>query len=361
MDFPGFGKERGHIVFREEVRRAVRPVQHTELPFSGDRGPALRGNRARFVRRFAASHMQNVARAQCPAAVATELAEGEGRATSHILGYVEAAANREIGAAADGRNIADAKNLTRPHLDGRPEGHGLVAYGRRHGGATQANERVGVEFERGSRDGHFQCRGVRLIADRPIHETKRNVIHRPRWRNADVPITRSSGIVLDGGLRASRQDFHAVRSECERLQSASRHASIGEHRIRNQAAQIVQVGLYPGDRRFGQRLLQFAQRFIPVAADRDDFRQQRIVQRRHLGAIGDPRFDARIGGEARLRHQARRRPELPRRIFGIHAHLDRCSKCRRRPQREALAGRLTQHPFNQIDAEDFFGYAVFHL
>ena len=86
----------------EEIRRAVRTVEHADFP-----GVRVGGNQRRRAAPSAASRapdvvkeVQHVAGAQGAAGVAAELAEDEGRAAAEIVRHIEAAAHGEVGAGA---------------------------------------------------------------------------------------------------------------------------------------------------------------------------------------------------------------------------------------------------------------------
>ena len=101
----------------EKIRRAVRALEHPQLPFLPDARHERARNGLRFRRAPSArdgAEVQHIAREQCPPAVAAELAQREGGAASQVAGNVEAAADREIGAAA-ARRAARRPAGSRPH------------------------------------------------------------------------------------------------------------------------------------------------------------------------------------------------------------------------------------------------------
>ena len=100
-----------------------------------------------------------------------------------------------------------------------------------------------------------------------------------------------------------------------------------------------------------------------VARRDDDLGQHRIVERRDLGAGLDPGVDAGVMRERHLGQQAGAGPEIGVRDLGIEPHLDR--RAVRAPAASrgigVLAGRLADHPFDEVDAEHRFGDRMLDL
>ncbi len=101
----------------------------------------------------------------------------------------------------------------------------------------------------------------------------------------------------------------------------------------------------------------------------DDFRQQRIEERRYVAAGFHPGINAQAFSVGRREHhfgeQARRRLELAARIFGVDARLDRVAlRVQRggdlRERRQIACGQFNHHA-HQIDAPHLLGDAVFNL
>ena len=154
----------------EEVRRAMRSVENAELPLIGDRGNQFRReSRAGCSSRSAGGLRCNTSpaiRARPP--WPPNLPEREGRATAQIVRHVEAAANREIGAAAGSSRGAHAQRCAGRHAHRRPEVDRAAVEVGVHRRAGQANERIGVEFERRPGHGDLERRGIVRVADGAI-------------------------------------------------------------------------------------------------------------------------------------------------------------------------------------------------
>ncbi len=178
---------------------------------------------------------------------------------------------------------------------------------------------------------------------------------------APLPVADSAGKVLDGRLCAAGHHFDPARREHETVQGARGHAAGGELKIGTEAAQIVEIGLDPRDRGGAERPAQSVERRFAIRAHGDDLGEQRIVERRHLGSVRDPRFDACIGGKARPGHEARRGPKIPRRILRIDPSLDRHPARRAGVERQVLAGRLPHHPLDEVDPQHLLGDPVLDL
>ncbi len=111
VDLPIGGEEGGDVLFGEEVRRAVRPVENADLP-----GPVHLRNEARRHRQSGRPgtgiEMENVSRQKGAAAMPAEFAEGEGRLRAQIVRHLKAARNGQIGARAAAGDAADFQQLS---------------------------------------------------------------------------------------------------------------------------------------------------------------------------------------------------------------------------------------------------------
>ena len=169
------------ILFREEIRRPMRTVEHSDVPGVGEARLQVR----RKFRCLGASDIladvEHVAGHQHAASVAAELAERECRFASEIRGHIDAAAHGNIG--------ADTGPLTPPifrtcpaliemacqYETGAPSS---VAVSR----PPKADDGIGIELEHRAGECCLDPRRAFIVADDAIGETKRKGIHRPRRR-----------------------------------------------------------------------------------------------------------------------------------------------------------------------------------
>ncbi len=109
VHLPAGGGEGFDVVGREEIRRAVRAIEHAQSPFLADR--RRRGDRGARCRLAAIAEMQRVAGEQPARGVAAEFAEIEGAAAAQIGGNVEPAGDEQIAAHAATADPAEAQLL----------------------------------------------------------------------------------------------------------------------------------------------------------------------------------------------------------------------------------------------------------
>ena len=161
------------------------------------------GERRRRAVPTSAPTAQHVAGAQRPALVAAEPAEGERRAAAEVRRGVEPAAHRERGAQP---GPVDGADVERPRPAATATGF--------HGGdgdavdASPASARrrrrttvAGGEAQRPARRRSLERRGALGVADDPVAEPVRQVVHRPARRHTDVPVADAAGQVLHRGER----------------------------------------------------------------------------------------------------------------------------------------------------------------
>ena len=127
------------------------------------------------------------------------------------------------------------------------------------------------------------------------------MIHRPGWRNTDIPVTHAARIILHRRQRAGRNDFKRLRRigdarECRRRDLARRRAT-GEDARCFRYPRLVSM---PEELVAASAACEFCKRFRPVLSGHDHLRHHRIVVGRHLAAAFDPSFDAHTGGPCRL-------------------------------------------------------------
>ncbi len=210
----------------------------------------------------------------------------------------------------------------------------------------------------------FDPGGPVAVADQPVGQPEREIVHRSRRRHADVPVPEAARKVLHRGLRAALDDLDRRRRVGEPVEEAGVHDAGAELGRGDHLAQVGEVGLDAVDARGVERRGQALARLLARRAARDDLGQHRIVERRHLGAARDPGFDSRaVGGEDDVREQTRARLELAPRILGVEPRLHRCAAqvSRQRIERRQLAGGQAHHPLDEIDPGDLLGDAVLDL
>ena len=95
VDLPRRRKECIDVGGSEKVGRAVRSVEHADIPIVGEFGDGTGGMWLGFRE---IPNMQSVARAKHAASMAAELAEDEGGTRAKVFRHVEASADCDIGA-----------------------------------------------------------------------------------------------------------------------------------------------------------------------------------------------------------------------------------------------------------------------
>ena len=174
------------------------------------------------------TEVQHIARQQRAAGVPAELAQRKGRAAAQVGRHLNAAPNREIGAAAG--VTCGAHRERRPGRDGgrRIEFDAVpVERGRHRAPVRQMivsalNVSVGPDIVI-SRPAAL---GGLPTARFPRRNDRR--VHRPGGRHADVPEAHAPRIILHGGLRARRQHLDRSRRESKRIQGAGGDAALRE-------------------------------------------------------------------------------------------------------------------------------------
>ncbi|MCY1344045.1 hypothetical protein D9M69_300730 [compost metagenome] len=369
VHFPGGGEEGLDVAFGEVFRGAVRAVDHADLAYRRQRFAELGGQAGAAAGIAQRRKVQHVAGAQRAAAVATELAEGEGALAAEVVRHLQAAAQGQVrprARAGDGAEAQGAAGLDRQRGVQRL---GEAIHAERNRRAGDRDHRIGVEAQGRPAHGDFQAGGAFLVAEQTVAEAQRAVVHRPRRRHADRPVAEAAGVILHGGLGAGGQHFEGVGPIDQVFQAAGPRRAAGERRVDQDLPQVVAVGFHAVQHRVGQRL---AQRGAGLGAARrpgDELGDHRVEVGRNLAAGFDPGVDAQrlaVGlGEVDGGEQARARLEVAARVFGVQACLDRVAAglqvfCQF-GQRWQIAGRQFDHPAHQVDAPDLFGDAVLDL
>src|SRR6266481_3220625 len=114
-----------------------------------------------------------------------------------------------------------------------------------------------IEFQHRPGQGNLQSSRRRIIADRLIGHAKRQIIHRPRWRHADMPEAKPTWMILDRGLGSRRPNLERARPIGKLPETGRRHAAGAKYWITDDLAQIEKIGLDAINPRLLKRQRQF--------------------------------------------------------------------------------------------------------
>ena len=258
MNLPVGGEEAVDVLAGKEVRRAMRAVDHPQLPLVADRRAQLAGYFSKRNRADICAQVQHVTGAQRAAVVATELTEGEGGFGTQIIRALQAAEHRQIGAGAGVLDAAEGQGLTGGDVDHLPSGNRLII-------------QFGVDFRTAQHDlagagkaqgrtlqGDFQPGGVGRVVQQAVAEAEGVAVERAGRRHADIPAAGAARKVLNGGLGAAGQHVDARRLEAEAVEVAGGDLACQQRRVAGQRAQVVEVGFAAVQAGRVQRVLQFA-------------------------------------------------------------------------------------------------------
>ncbi len=187
------------------------------------------------------------------------------------------------------------------------------------------------------------------------------MIHRAGRRHADVPIAKAAGPCLHCGLRARRDDLDGGGAIIELLQRPCGDLAFGELRSSREPEQVVAIGLDAREFGAAQRGLEPGQCVGAIAARHDQLGDHRVVEGRDFRAALDPGLDPGALGKPDLGQQTRARAEIAARILRIEPDLDRMALGLGPFERQGLASRLPQHPFDEVDTGYLLGDAVLDL
>ncbi|CCJ92701.1 hypothetical protein BN131_374 [Cronobacter malonaticus 681] len=328
MHLPFGGEEGVHRRGREEIGRAVRPVEHADIPdlaITRD-NPRLRHLGRRNGRRCGAGgerrarYRQHVAGAQRASGMAAELPEREGGPAAEILRHVDAVTHRQITATAC-TGAAQRQRLSGPGRDRLPAGDRLAI---ELCVAVRAGERedgVAVKAQRRPLKREFKSGGLRRVTDDTVGQPEGVIVHRPGRRYADIPVAQTPRIILHAAPGARLQHFDGVRVVAHLIQQARPHGGVFKRLQTNNLAQIIKIGGDTVQTRGVKCLTKFRKRLRAVVAVNDDFGDHRIVKRADLRAGADPAIDAHAVREVHVGKLPRRRLEVFQRIFSIETHF----------------------------------------
>ena len=355
----------------EEIRRAVGAIEHADFPVVRVIRNEVRVRRRGIMgrRRGGAGWQVNladaehVAGAQGPAAVAAELAEGEGGAATQVHRHIKAAAHGEIGSAAlDG--LAHRQNLAGFHGDGFPEFHRLVVQSGIRERAGEGNHRVLVELQAGADEGGFEAGGFGVVSDDAVGNAEGVVVHGATGWYADVPVTHAARIILHGGVGAGFDHFGHGGFELEALQGAGGDNAISKALLGDYLAQVIQVGGNAHQPGFRQGGFQFGQRVVPVFAVHNQLGNHRVVVGGDFAAVLHPGVHPHaVFRPVHVGQLTWGGLEILQRVFRVDAHFHgRTVQFRLEVgQVRAFAGGDFQHPFDQIQTGDRLGDRMLYL
>ena len=203
------------VVVGEEVGRAVRAVEHADLPLVAelrDRAPSAA--RAAAATAPAARPVCSTSPARsarppwppnCPSVKVARL--------PRYARHVDAAAHGEVGAAAGAAHVRRARSVCAGrHVDGATS----AAAARRRASRPCRRRSARSTASRGTAASarstvNSSAGGAVGLPTQAVGEPERQRVHRPRRRHADVPVAEPAGIVLHGGLRAGVEHLDASR------------------------------------------------------------------------------------------------------------------------------------------------------
>ncbi len=369
VHFPVGGEEALDIAFGEILRRTVGAVDHANFAHHRQGAAQLGGQRGAGRRVGQRCQMQHIAGTQGAAAVAAELAQGKGALAAQILRHLQTAAHAQIRPRTGAGNGADRQGAA--GRDEQRSAHRLrhVIQLQRYFRAGHRHHCVGVEAQDRPAHGDFQPGGVFGVAEQGIAHTQGAAVHRAGRRNAYRPVSQAAGEVLHGGLGAGADDLEGIGLVAETFETAGPGVAAGERGKGKDLAQVIAVGFHAVEQGVAERLVKRLASLLAARRPGDDLSDHRVEIRRDLAASLDPGIDAQglAAGcrEARGGEQTGARLEIPARIFGIDARLDRMPAGLQHPgqlrQRRQVAGGQLDHPVHQIDTPDLLGDAVLDL
>ncbi len=222
-----------------------------------------------------------------------------------------------------------------------------------------------MEFEAAAHGGELDGRGVLRVADEAVGDAEGEVVHGAGGWDADVPVADAAGVILEGGLRATFEEFDGVAGEGEGAEEGRGDFAGDELGRGDDFAEVAEVGFGAVDGGGVERGGEFGESFGAVFAVDDDLRDHGVVEGGDGGAGFDPGFYARDfwrreGDEGEL---AGGGLEVVGGVFGVDAGFDggAAGLDVEARERRHFAGGLQDHPLDEIDAGDFFGDAVLDL
>ncbi|CQW18670.1 Uncharacterised protein [Salmonella enterica subsp. enterica serovar Typhi] len=298
VHLPVAGEKLVNCLRSKEIRCTMRPVEHADTPQFTILRDQRRTYRLRFAHRgrrgagspFRARNRQQIGDFQRTSGVAAKLPERKGGAATEVLRHINAVTHREIRAAADLRT-AICQRLSGVYRDRLPQGHRFAIQRRLAICTRQGDNRRAVELQYRTLQSEFQpCRCV-VVADNAIGKTKSKIVHRPRGRHTDVPVTEATRKILNAAPGPRLKHFNHRRVRFITVEHPRPHAAILEGLAGGDLAQIIKVS---GDAvQLGgiKCRLQFCQHLFAAGSLHNQLGDHRIVKCRHFTAGGNAGID----------------------------------------------------------------------
>ena len=123
-------------------------------------------------------------------------------------------------------------------------------------------------------------------------------------------------------MNAPDQHIKSPAGRVKGQQAAGRVGAADERGEIHHAAQVVEVGLQPGNSGVMQCLRQLGQRLRAVIGQHDQLGQHGVVPGADLGAALDPGVHTQVGGEHHVSEHAGRRLKALERVFSVQTRLN---------------------------------------
>ncbi len=292
-----------------------------------------------------------------------EAPEREGRTTAEVIRLIEPATDEHVGAQAGAAHSPELQSLA-----GRNGCHGIfrdahAIHARVAVGAREADRRSSIEQQRRAESRHFEPRRSLGIPEESVAQSKRETVHRAGGRDADVPVSAPSRVILHCRRKTAAQHPHRARVVWHAGQRARRDVAGREHVAADNLTQPLEIGFDPTDACGVECVLQGRDGCRAVRTCDEELREQGVVVGAHLRAGGDPGLDAYVLGELRVSYGAAARPTLLAWIFRIEARLDRAAARGSNGiiHEGIVATGTPHHPFDEVDARHLFSDGMLDL
>ena len=202
------------VLALEELGSAMRALHDRQLPCGCQHRPAVQwngaglaryrrpGGRRRIQSGVSGHGPEHIAGPEDAAAMAAELAQGEGGRAAQVLRHVEPALEQNVAAEAGAFGSADIERASRGHRHRFPGRHFRAVHGECGVGTGHAHRRGMGEVQAGTGHGELQPGCAFAVAECLVAEPEGQVIHRAAGRNPYLPQAGTAGPVLDGGLQS---------------------------------------------------------------------------------------------------------------------------------------------------------------
>ena len=168
--------DHGDVGRREEVRRPVGSGQDADAPGPGEGG--RRGDGQGTLPGLFRGQSQDITGRQGPPRMTPEAPQGEGAAAAQVFGYIEPAADRQVGAQAGPGEPPQPEGLPGGDLEGRHGLHRRTVQCRGDLGPRQACGRRSVEQQGGAQGRDLEAGGGIGIAQETVGQPEGQGVHR---------------------------------------------------------------------------------------------------------------------------------------------------------------------------------------